>query len=86
MYNGFAQSQYVTMENGALKGSIINVKEGIFTRGILMDIPKLKGVDYLEPGTPIYVEDLEAWEKKTGVPFKSTTAWFPPGGARILRS
>jgi kynurenine formamidase len=29
-----------------------------------MDIPRLKGVPYLEPGTRIYVEDLEAWEKK----------------------
>jgi len=37
------------------------------TRGILMDIAKLKGVDYLEPGTPIYTEDLEAWEKQAGV-------------------
>ena len=33
-------------------------------RGILIDIPRLKGVPYLEPGTPIYVEDIEAWEKK----------------------
>ena len=34
------------------------------SRGILMDIPRLKGVDYLEPGTRIYPEDLDAWEKK----------------------
>jgi kynurenine formamidase len=27
----------------------------------------LKGVDYLEPGTAVCPEDLEAWEKKTGV-------------------
>src|SRR5207248_2101916 len=40
---------------------------GIVTRGILMDIPRLKGVRYLEPGTPIYPEDLEAWEKRAGV-------------------
>jgi hypothetical protein len=49
------------------KNSIHNVKNGIFTRGVLVDIPRLKGVPYLEPGTPIYVEDLEAWEKKAGV-------------------
>ena len=29
-----------------------------------MDIPALKGVPYLEPGTRIFVEDLEAWEEK----------------------
>ncbi len=44
MYNGYPQSEYVTFEKGALKGSINNVKEGVFTRGILMDIPRLKGV------------------------------------------
>jgi len=32
-----------------------------------MDIPRLKGVPYLEPGTAIYPEDLDAWEKKAGV-------------------
>ena len=32
-----------------------------------MDIPALKGVDYLEPGDAIYPEDLDAWEKKAGV-------------------
>ena len=32
-----------------------------------MDIPRLKGVPYLQPGTPIYPEDLDAWEKKAGV-------------------
>lgn len=29
-----------------------------------MDIPRLKGVDYREPGTAIYAEDLDAWERK----------------------
>jgi len=42
-------------------------RPAIFTRGILIDIPRLKGVPYLEPGTPIYVEDLEAWEMKAGI-------------------
>ena len=32
-----------------------------------MDMPWLKGVDYLEPGTAITVDDLQAWEEKTGV-------------------
>jgi kynurenine formamidase len=61
MYNGFSQEE-VTKE-GASKLSIANLKQGIFTRGILIDLPKLKGVPYLEPGTPIYPEDLDAWEK-----------------------
>ena len=47
------------------------MKNGIFSRGILIDLPKLKGVDYLEPGTAIYPEDLDAWEKKSGVKISS---------------
>ena len=38
------------------------------------DMPRLKNVPYLEPGTPIYVEDLEAWEKKSGVKIASGDA------------
>jgi kynurenine formamidase len=65
MYNGYSQ-QEVT-ENGAAKNSILNFKNGIVTRAVLFDIPRLKGVDYLEPGTKIYPEDLDAWEKKARV-------------------
>jgi hypothetical protein len=43
------------------------MKNGIVTRAVLYDIPRLKGMPYLEPGTRIFPEDLEAWEKKSGV-------------------
>jgi kynurenine formamidase len=65
MYNGFSQEEVT--KDGAKKLAISNLKQGIFTRGILIDIPKLKGVPYLEPGTAIYPEDLEAWEKKAKI-------------------
>lgn len=67
MWNGYPVSELVTKEGGAAKNSILTMKNGIVTRGVLYDIPKLKGVPYLEPGTRIFAEDLEAWEKKAGV-------------------
>ena len=67
MWNGYDVTDLVTMEGGAAKNSILNLKDGIVTRGVLYDIPRLKGVPYLEPGTRITVEDLEAWERQTGV-------------------
>ncbi|HUI79014.1 MAG TPA: cyclase family protein [Bryobacteraceae bacterium] len=67
MWNGYPVSSFVTKEGGAQKNSILTVKNGIVTRAVLYDIPRLKGVPYLEPGTRIFPEDLEAWEKKTGV-------------------
>ena len=66
-YNGYKPVSETVIKERHAKNSIHNVKNGIFTRGILIDIPRLKGVPYLEPGTPIYVEDLEAWEKQAGV-------------------
>jgi len=67
MWNGYPVAGLVTMERGAGKSSILTMKDGIVTRGVLYDIARLKGVPYLEPGTRIYPEDLEAWEKKTGI-------------------
>ncbi len=64
MYNGFPQAEVVA--EGAPKLAVTNFKEGIFARAVLMDIPRLKEVDWLEPGTPIYPSDLDAWEKKAG--------------------
>src|ERR1700722_11329878 len=83
LYNGYSQDEVT--ENGAAKNSILNFKNGIITRGILMDIPRLKGVDYLEPGTRIYPEDLDAWEKKARVKAGSGDVVFIRTGRWALR-
>jgi kynurenine formamidase len=41
-----------------------------------MDIPRLKGVDFLEPGDAIYAADLEAWEARAGVTVAEGDAVF----------
>jgi kynurenine formamidase len=69
MYNGYSEDEVT--EDGAAKNSIINFKNGFITRGVLMDMARHKGLDWLEPGTAIYPEDLEAWEKKAGVRVQS---------------
>ncbi len=74
-YNGYPTAE-VNTEKGCTKLGIQNLKNGVVTRGILIDIPRLKGLPYLEPGTAVYVEDLEAWEKKSGVKIGSGDAIF----------
>lgn len=74
MYNGYAQS--TVTKAGAAKNDVTAFQNGVVTRGIIVDIPRLKGIPYMEPGAPIYVEDLEAWEKKTGVKIGSGDALF----------
>lgn len=65
MYNGYSR-QEVTAK-GTAKLAVTAFKQGIFTRGLLVDAAWVKGVPYLEPGTAILPEDLAAWEKKTGL-------------------
>ena len=77
IYNGYPQSSYT--DRGAGKDDVMSMKNGIFTRGVLFDMPKLKGVSYLGDDEPIYVEDLEAWEKKAG--FR-----VAPGDAVLVRT
>ena len=67
MYNGIPVKDNITPEAGCIKGGVMNWKDGIFTRAVLYDIAQLKGVDWVEPGTPITRADLEAWEKRAGV-------------------
>lgn len=74
-YNGYTLTDIRT-EHGCGKLGIEHLKNGIVTRGILLDIPRLKNLPYLEPGTPVYVEDLEAWERKAGVRVGSGDAIF----------
>ncbi len=77
MYNGFSQDTIT--EEGCSHASIVNLQGGIVTRGVLVDVPRLKGVPYLEPGTPIYTEDLDAWEEMAGVTIQ-------PGDAVFIRT
>ena len=76
-YNGVSYD--VVTPAGCVKGGIENLRNGVVTRGVLYDIPRLKGVPYLEPGTPIYMEDLEAWEVMSGAKAR-------PGDAVFIRT
>jgi len=65
MFNGHPYTDVT--EEGAKRFSINAMRDGIFTRGVLMDMPRLLGKDFLDGSRPIYPEDLEAWEKEAGV-------------------
>ena len=65
MYNGFPAS--TVKSTGAERGSIMCAKDGIVSRGVLLDIPRLVGEKWLEPNTLITVDQLEAAETAEGV-------------------
>jgi kynurenine formamidase len=65
IYNGFS-AETITA-HGAGKLGIHHLRSGVVTRGVLVDIPAVRGVEALVPGEPIFPEDLEAAENATGV-------------------
>lgn len=84
LYNNTPPS--ASTPNGCGKLGIQNLKSGIITRGILLDFPRLKGVSYLEPKTPIYVEDIEAWEQQAGIKVSEGDAIFVRTGRWARRA
>ncbi len=65
-YNGRSMED-VKAAGGCPKGNITALKDGVVTRAILFDATRLPGKataqGWLEPGTAIHREDLEAMEK-----------------------
>ena len=66
MYNGRPGSD-VNSETKANSLDVDKAKNGIVTRGVLLDITKVRGKPWLEAGEGVFVEDLEAAEKAQGV-------------------
>ena len=65
MYNGF--SKHEVKSTGARRCSIMCARDGISSRGVLLDIPRTQGVAWLEPGSAITVEQLERAEEAQGL-------------------
>jgi len=76
IFNGYQQNLDA---DGCKDLAIDRMGPGYVTRGVLVDIPRLRGVEWLEPSTPIFVSDLEAWEEYAGVR-------VGPGDALLVRT
>ena len=48
-------------------GAIDILKDGLVGRGVLLDVPRVRGVPWLEPGEHVLPADLEAAERDQGV-------------------
>ena len=77
MYNGFPASD-VNSETKANSLDIDKVQNGVVTRGVMLDITKVKGKPWLEAGEFVFTDDLEAAEEAQGVRVEE-------GDALILR-
>lgn len=65
LYNGFPARDVSVV--GAARDSIDKMAKGIAGRGVLLDLTRLKGVEWMQAGEVITPADLEAAEQAQGV-------------------
>jgi kynurenine formamidase len=65
LYNGKPSASFDA--RGATVDTIEAVKDGLVGRGVLLDVPRLRGAPWLEPGDHVFPEELLAAEREQGV-------------------
>jgi kynurenine formamidase len=65
IFNG-RSAEVVTTQRGGAFGSVGVGAGKMMGRGVLLDVPRARGVDWLDLGDAVYVEDLERCEQLTG--------------------
>jgi len=65
MYNGHGPEKVTSQ--GAQKNSITNIKDRAVGRGVLLDIARYKGKEWLETSEPISKDDLQSCADAQGV-------------------
>jgi kynurenine formamidase len=66
MYNN-RDARLVTARNKAKAGHIELLRNGLAGRGVLLDIARSRGVDYMEPGQGVMPDDVERAQEQQGV-------------------
>ena len=64
-YNG-RPAHLVSTSLGATVCSVVAAKQGFISRGVLVDVPLIRGVDWLERGEGVMPEDILAAEERCG--------------------
>lgn len=78
LYNG-APASAVTALRGGAYGSAEHVSRGVVTRGILLDVPRALGHDWIDPARPIGAGHLDACLAYAGAEVR-------PGDAVLIRT
>lgn len=66
MYND-RPAELVTSPFGATEHAVTALRDGVLTRGVLLDVAALRDVPWLEPGDAVTPEELEGAEERQGV-------------------
>ncbi|MFE9629598.1 cyclase family protein [Streptomyces sp. NPDC006463] len=83
LYNGVPASSVTP--DGARALCVETVRDGIVGRGVLLDVPRLRGVPWLEPGDHVTADDLTGAEAAQGVRVGPGDMLFVRVGHRLRR-
>lgn len=78
IFNGHDMRETVT-DDGCEHLGITGLRNGVIGKAVLIDVPRLRGVPYLDAGTRVYRQDIEEWEAQTG-------ARVEPGDILLVRT
>jgi kynurenine formamidase len=65
LYGGIPDAKVTS--RGAAAGAIDLLRDGLVGRAVLLDIPRVRGVRWLEPGEHVFPDDLDGAERAQGV-------------------
>lgn len=75
----------VVTSQGSPFGSILTSADGLVSRGVLLDVPRFRGEEWLEPGTAVAPDELEATAAAQGVEVRRGDFVLVRNGARRRR-
>ena len=75
----------IVSDTGAAEPSIATAAGGIAGRGVLLDVPRVRGVPWLEPGDHVTADDLAAAERDQQVKLGQGDLVFIRVGHRLRR-
>ncbi len=78
LFGGVSSTEAFSSQ-GSEWAAVTTMSAGVITRGVLIDMPAIRDVDWLEPGTAIHAEDIELAQRTLGFT-------IGPGDAVLLRS
>ncbi|MFC6237266.1 cyclase family protein [Longivirga aurantiaca] len=84
LYNGYDSETHVGDRGGDV-GTVAHMAHGVVTRGVLVDVPRSRGLPWLDPGTAIGADELESVLAEQGVSLRPGDAVLVRTGARARK-
>lgn len=85
LYNG-RKADVVSTSRASTELAVDLLKDGVVSRGVLLDFPRLRGVDWLDRTDGIFPEDLDNAEREHGVKLRTGDVLLGRFGAMRRRN